>query len=285
MLTAIPIRANREAVNASELVWNLGEIPLERIRVQPPLGTATEDDLIEFNACKEGLCELVDGCLVYKDIVIDEIECDGPPETLAQLVHKLGDIPLERILLQPAPGTATEDDLIEINAKKQGLFELVDGVLVEKPVAFLEAILAGWLITRLNNFIEGKRLGKVFAPDAMFRGITGRVRLPDVSFVRAERFPGGRVARVPVGEVPIDLAVEILSPSNTKSEIAEKCREYFASGTQLMWVADPATRTVRVYTSVEECRELTEADTLDGGSVLRGFECSIRQWFEDAETV
>ena len=90
---------------------------------------------------------------------------------------------------------------------------------------------------------------------------------------------------MPVGEVPIDLAVEILSPSNTKSEIAEKCREYFSSGTQLMWVADPATRTVRVYTSVEECRELTEADTLDGGSVLRGFECSIRQWFEDAETV
>ncbi|MBM4076759.1 MAG: Uma2 family endonuclease [Planctomycetes bacterium] len=109
--------------------------------------------------------------------------------------------------------------------------------------------------------------------------------MPDVAFVRAERFPDGRVPRVPIGDVPIDLAVEILSPGNTSGEIEEKCREYFSSGTQIMWVADPTTRTVQVYKSAEEYRDFSVADTLDGGSVLPEFQISVQRWFEEAETI
>src|SRR5262249_8918228 len=65
-------------------------------------------------------------------------------ETLADLVDRLGEIPLERIRLHPPPGEATEEDLIAaLEAPRKRICELVDGVLVEKPMGTREAILGG----------------------------------------------------------------------------------------------------------------------------------------------
>jgi hypothetical protein len=68
----------------------------------------------------------------------------APPEikTLADLKRRLGGIPLERIWVHPAPGTATENDLIEAEARESCLCELVDGTLVEKAMGFEESRLA-----------------------------------------------------------------------------------------------------------------------------------------------
>jgi hypothetical protein len=63
-------------------------------------------------------------------------------ETLADVMRKLGGIPLDRIRFKPAPGTAVEQNVIEIHDRSNFLVELVDGVLVEKPKGFLEAPLA-----------------------------------------------------------------------------------------------------------------------------------------------
>src|SRR5438876_486092 len=79
----------------------------------------------------------------------------APPETLADLHRRLGGIPLERIRCQPPPGTAKEEDvLLRPNGEKR-LFELVDGVLVEKPMGFYESRLAAVLIYLLEGFLEG----------------------------------------------------------------------------------------------------------------------------------
>lgn len=205
--------------------------------------------------------------------------------TLDDLVRQLGGVPLERIRTVPAPGTATEADLVELNTRRIGSFELVDCVLVEKAVAFFEASLSAVLITYLHTYLKQNNVGKVFSSEAMYRLVSGQIRLPDVSVIRRERFPHGKVERVAVSDLAFDLAVEILSLSNTKAEIDRKRREFFENGTTLMWVVDPKTHGVRVYTSPDEFVELTEDDVLEGGSVLPGFELSIRIWFSESEDV
>src|SRR5215468_1891250 len=68
-------------------------------------------------------------------------------DNLAELVEQLGDIPLERIRMRPPPGTATEADVLAaLEAPRKRICELIDGVLVEKPMGYTESILASYLI-------------------------------------------------------------------------------------------------------------------------------------------
>lgn len=207
----------------------------------------------------------------------------GELQTVRDLIDRLGAISPERIRLYPAPGTAVEADVVHLNERKLGLFELIDGTIVEKAVGIFESRLAAVLIGAIERYFESQPIALAFGADAMFRMAMGNIRLPDVSVVLRSRFPGGKLTRVAVGSMPVDLAVEVLSPSNTRREIDQKRRELFASGTQLMWVVDPGTRTVRCYHSVEEFMELTEEDSVEGGSVLPGFTFPIREWFAKAE--
>jgi Uma2 family endonuclease len=110
----------------------------------------------------------------------------------------------------------------------------------------------------------------------------GQVRLPDVCFFAWEKFPNRLLPRGAILDRRPDLAVEILSPSNTRAEMARKRREYFAGGARLIWEVNPETRRVRVYTDADTFTELGEEETLDGGPVLPGFSLPIRRWFERA---
>jgi Uma2 family endonuclease len=80
-----------------------------------------------------------------------------------------------------------------------------------------------------------------------------------------------------------DLAVEILSPSNTADEIQRKRGEYFNRGTQLVWIIDPRARTAEVFTAPAASTLLHEADTLDGGVVLPGFTLPLRDLFAELD--
>lgn len=202
-------------------------------------------------------------------------------QTLADLLDRLGDVPLERIRLHPAPGTATEDDVI-VGVEKR-LCELVDGVLVDKPVGNYESALATLLSSFLCRFLEEHDLGIVLGADGMLRLAPGLVRLPDVSFISWDRFPGRRLPATPIADLAPDLAVEILSPSNTEREMTRKLHEYFAAGCRLAWYVPFRERVVRVYTSPAAVRVLHDDDMLDGGAVLPGFRLTIRDWFDRTE--
>ena len=81
-----------------------------------------------------------------------------------------------------------------------------------------------------------------------------------------------------------DLAVEVLSDSNTKAEIARKRREYFVAGTRLAWIVDPRTRTVEVYTSPDAPdATLDQEQMLNGGTVLPGFSLSLAELFAELD--
>jgi Uma2 family endonuclease len=203
-------------------------------------------------------------------------------DTVADLIEQLGDIPASRIRLHPTPGTATEKDVIEAEARTSRLCELWDGVLVEKPMGFFESRLAALLIHFLEDFLELHDLGFVIGEAGMLRVMPGQVRLPDVSYFAWKHFPNRTLpAGAMLGRTP-DLAVEILSPSNTQREMDRKRREYFAGATKLVWEVDPETTAVSVYSSPKKCATLGEKDALSGGKVLAGFELSIKRWFARA---
>jgi Uma2 family endonuclease len=72
-----------------------------------------------------------------------------------------------------------------------------------------------------------------------------------------------------------DLAVEVSSPSNSKTEMQEKVTAYFQSGTRLMWVGYPRSRTVYVYTAANKVAILDHDGVLDGGDALPGFSAAV----------
>ena len=210
--------------------------------------------------------------------VVDE---EGPG-SMADLVARLGSVPLDRIVAWPPPGTATEEDLLREPAGRKRLCELVDGVLVEKPMATYESVLATILSTLLWNFLDAHDLGVIAGEAGLLRLGQGLVRAPDVSFISWDQFPDRELPADAIFSAAPDLAVEILSPSNTEGEMDRKLREYFAAGTRLVWMMDPEAVTVSVYTSPEEWSVCTVDGELDGGDVLPGFRVSVREWMQKA---
>jgi Uma2 family endonuclease len=205
------------------------------------------------------------------------------PETLADLHQRLGGIPLERIRCQPPPGTATEADVLHRPNGEKHLFELVEGVLVEKAMGLYESVLAMILGHLIEQFLEQHDLGIVSGEAGLLRLAPGLVRGPDIAFISWERFPNQRLPAAPVPDVAPDLAVEVLSEGNTEAEMERKLKEYFTAGVRLVWYLEPESRTVRVYTSPTQVRVLAEDETLEGDPVLPGFRLPIREWFERAE--
>jgi Uma2 family endonuclease len=204
-------------------------------------------------------------------------------DTLAELVERLGGVPLERIRFRPYPGTATEEDVIRIEAQENRLCELVVGVLVEKPMGFRESLLAVAIARYLYEFVTPRNLGLVTGEGGMMRLFAGLVRIPDVAFISWARLPGGKVPDAPIPRLAPDLAVEVLSRSNTPSEMRGKREEYFEAGVALVWMVDPEERRVTVYTSPEDSVAYGTSDVLDGGTVLPGFSLPLGDLFAELD--
>ena len=202
------------------------------------------------------------------------------PVTVADLIESLGDIPLSRVRLDPPPGTATEADLLRLAATEDRLYELVDGTLVEKAMGWKEALLAMWLGHQLQTYLDMHDLGAVAGADGTLRLRERLVRVPDLAFVLWENVPpNDELPQIP--DLAPDLAVEVISPSNTAREMAHKRREYFRAGTRLVWQVYPDRREVEVYSSPGRFRTLGLTDALDGGDLLPGFRLPLADLFAD----
>jgi Uma2 family endonuclease len=206
-----------------------------------------------------------------------------PIVTVADLLRQLGDIPPERVLWDPRPGTATEADVIRyVDAADKRLVELVDGTLVEKPMGYYEGRVGGVIFRYMDEFLEQNDTGICFAADSTLRLAKGLVRLPDVSFVSWSKIPNRELPAEQIASLIPDLAIEVLSPSNTRAEMARKRRDFFAAGVQLVWQIDPDTHTAEVFTAPDASFTVPADGTLDGGDVLPGFQLSLARLFERA---
>ena len=197
--------------------------------------------------------------------------------------RRFGPIPFQRIRQNPAPGTATEKDVLWLNDHEDRLYELVDGILVEKTVGIEES----WLALRLAGLIN--LLRRASEPGIRHRGRRhvsprhGLVRIPDVAFVSWDRIPSGEFPEEPIPDLVPDLVVEVISRSNTRKEMDEKLKEYFEKGVRLVWFVRPRSKTVDVYRSANRFTRLTVSATLDGGEVLPGFAIPVADLFRKPE--
>ena len=199
--------------------------------------------------------------------------------TAADLVHRFGPLPLSRLRHDPAPGTATEQDVVFIHDRENRLYELVDNTLLEKAVGTYESYLAAVLVRVLGSFAADGDLGIVLGADGMLRLAPGLVRIPDASFISWNRIADRKIPDQPIADLVPDLAVEVISPGNTHEEMQRKLGEYFDAGVRLVWYIYPRTREVHVYTAAEVFQVLLQDETLDAGDVLPGFSVSIAAIF------
>ncbi|MFM7519143.1 MAG: Uma2 family endonuclease [Planctomycetota bacterium] len=168
--------------------------------------------------------------------------------TLGDLQRHLGGIPIDRVRLFPLPGTGTADDTETVQRDGERLCELVDGVLVEKPMGTLESLVAMEVAFALRRYLEDHPLGVVLGADGLLQIGPKLVRGPDVSFISWEKFPGRTLPTDRVWAVVPDLVVEVLSPGNTQAEMEREVTDYLSAGTHVVWIIDPATRTALVHT-------------------------------------
>ena len=133
---------------------------------------------------------------------------------------------------------------------------------------------------RVAGYVEANDLGEVFIAETGFVLYENppTVRAPDVAFVSKARLPAPEDS-VRFGHLAPDLAVEIVSPSNTAAEILDKVADYLAAGSRLVWVVEPAGGRVTVYRSRNEIQLLQADDMLDGYDVLPGFSVPVAEIF------
>jgi Uma2 family endonuclease len=159
-------------------------------------------------------------------------------------------------------------------------YELVEGVPRRMPPGGLEhGGIAGTILWHVRGFVQPRSLGLVGAEIGfVFPGASPTLRVPDVSFVRAERLPPrDQWARYP--HLVPDLVVEIISPSDEPADIAAKTAFYLAAGVPLQWWVDPATRTVAVYRPGREPETRGVGERLTGEEIVPGFSLPVADIF------
>lgn len=163
-----------------------------------------------------------------------------------------------------------------------GRCELVRGEIVRmSPAGGRHGELANSIAMLLTVHVKSEKLGKVYAAETGFytQRNPDTVRAPDTMFVSNER-----VAQIgdPIKylDVPPDLAVEILSPDDTRTGVETKVEEYLQTGVRLVWVIDPDRRIVAVYRPSSDRTQLGQSEDLIGEDVLPGFSVPVSQIFE-----
>lgn len=172
----------------------------------------------------------------------------------------------------------TAAELEAVPEAKRG--ELIRGemqpVSPTNPAHFL---LTGRIFGPLWAFVSERDLGVVGSEGGFTLEVgPDTVLAPDVAFVRREAFPP-KGKRLGFPRIVPDLVVEVLSPSNSASEMNEKVRIYLAAGVRLVWIVDPVAEVVTVYEPDGAARLLRPGEALDGGEVLPGFALALDELF------
>lgn len=153
-------------------------------------------------------------------------------------------------------------------------YELVEGELITVAPAMLpHNLVRDNFVIALKPFVKGRKLGTVVA-EQPFHLSGDTIRVPDVAFVRS----GREVATDQPIEGAPDLAIEVVSPSNTPREIAQRISDYFAGGCQRVWVAYFQEREVYIHGLAGVTRRRGD-DVLEDADLLPGFSAKVSELF------
>jgi Uma2 family endonuclease len=161
-------------------------------------------------------------------------------------------------------------------------YELVDGRLVRmSPTGAEHSGVFLRLLRAVDQFNEDRGLGQVFAGEPGFwispPGAPDTVMAPDIAFIRAERADAAQVQGYP--RLAPDLVAEIVSPSQTRSEMAAKARRWLDAGVRLVWIVFSPAREIGVWRGGGMQDTLTVEDMLSGEDVLPGFAFPVKELF------
>lgn len=174
--------------------------------------------------------------------------------------------------------TWTEKELMALpnNGNK---YELINGELIMGPTGIEHEDIGARLLAALERFVLEHKLGIMCGSSAGYRMKSGNLRSPDVSFISKKRLQGFK--RPPKGffKGSPDLAVEILSPSDTVENLHEKIVEYFENDTKLVWVINPEEQVILVYHSPRPDKLLAGSDILNGEDIFTGFTLPVSELF------
>lgn len=157
--------------------------------------------------------------------------------------------------------------------------ELSRGLIVREPRPGQQhAEIVGQVGFILKTYLAQHPVGRMLIDGGfILESSAATVRAPDISFVRSERIspqPNPSFFR----GAP-DLAIEVVSPSNSATELHEKIAEYLAAGTEVVWVLYPQTRTLVTHSRNGESYSLSSADTLRAPEILPEFEIRVERLF------
>ena len=202
--------------------------------------------------------------------------------TVRELETHLG-VPPERIRLHPPPGMATEQDVLDLEEHRHILCELIDGILVEKSMGWYESTIAQILGGMLQEHLRRHKSGLGLGADAAIKLLDGQVRMPDLCFVSRERVTRADPKRGTLPTLVPNLAIEVLSESNTDHEMQRKLRDYFLAGVECVWLIDRQTRSAKAFSAADRFEVIASDGLLDAGAVLPGFVVSLAELFQLAD--
>ena len=182
----------------------------------------------------------------------------------------------------PAPGAVTTAEELFHLPDDGWRYALVEGELQRMtPAGFDHGAVVMNVAVPLAQHVRRGGLGVVCGAETGF--VLARrpdtVLAPDVAFVRRERIPAsGRPAAFWEGAP--DLAVEVVSPGDTRPEVAAKVASWLAAGTRVVWVVDPGRRSVAVHEpGATPWHFAADADIVDGAPLFPGFRLPVADVF------
>lgn len=181
----------------------------------------------------------------------------------------------------PTAKQLTAEELLQLTSDRFR-YELIEGELrIMEPPGSEHGFVAMRIGVRLANHVENNKLGHVFAAETGFllRSNPDTVRAPDASFVSQELFDRVGLRKGYWPGAP-DLAVEVLSPTDTHPEIERKVRDWLDAGARMVVAVDPVDRSASVYRAAEDIVVIGDDGVLDGADVVPGWRLPLRDVFE-----
>lgn len=167
---------------------------------------------------------------------------------------------------------------INLPENREGLFELINGEVVEKVVTHEHGLLVIFIGRKIGNYLEERDIGEI-GTEISHRVPTDNLneRLPDLAIYLDTSRSAPKKGAVPY--LP-EMAIEVKSPNDTYKELREKARYYLANATKLVWLVIPEKRLIEFYT-VDEEGVFTTDDTLTAPDLLPDFTLPVRAIFKD----
>lgn len=177
-----------------------------------------------------------------------------------------------------------DDDFLKLSRENQDLqIEMTkDGDLIIMPgTGGLTGNRNARIIARAVIWAEQDGTGVAFDSDTIFRLPNGAKKLPDVSWVKNEKWNSlTREEKEKILPFAPDFLIELRSPTDSLTDLQAKMREYIENGVSLGWLIDPQSKQIFVYRPEKEAEVLDNPTEISGEPLLQGFTLNLREIWE-----